>query len=210
MKIVMFGDSITDAGRNFDVDLDLSSYGYGYTSFIAGELMSKDPNEYEIYNRGHSGHRIVDLYARIKKDVWNLEPDVLSVLIGINDVWHELCIGNGVDLERFDRIYRMMIEDTKKRLPNIQFILMEPFVLNAPGTQENYEKLLEIKEYANVIKKIAEDYSCMFVPLQETLDKAAERFGTTKVIADGVHPAIMGAKLIADEWLKVFNENAKL
>ena len=208
MKIVMYGDSITDAGRNRE-DFWLSRYGFGYPSFIAGELLSENANGYEIYNRGISGNRIVDLYARIKADVWNLEPDVLSILIGINDIWHELGGKNGVELDRFDRIYRMMLDDTKKRLPDLQIILMEPFVLKGTATEEKYEEFLEVKEYAKVVKKIAEDYNCVFVPLQEMLDKAAEKFGADKVLADGVHPTITGSKLIANEWLKTFNEKIK-
>lgn len=209
MKILLFGDSITDAGRNKDADFNLNSYGFGYPSFIAGELLSKD-NTYQIYNRGISGNRIVDLYARIKADVWNLEPDVLSVLIGINDVWHEIDGKNGVELDRFNKIYRMLLDDTKKRLPNVKIVLMEPFVLNNGKIEQWYfDRLNEVKEYAKVVKAIAVDYGCQYVPLQEMLDKAAEKFGAAYVLEDGVHPTIVGAKLIADEWLKVFNEKIK-
>ena len=90
MKIVLFGDSITDMARNRDVNAQVGEYGFGYPFFVAGELLSEDPKGYKIYNRGISGDRTVDLYARIKRDVWNIEPDVLSILIGINDIWHDL------------------------------------------------------------------------------------------------------------------------
>jgi lysophospholipase L1-like esterase len=126
MKILFYGDSITDAQRDRSVDHYLSSYGFGYPSFVAGELLSKNPEQYEIINRGISGNRIVDLYARIKADVWNLQPDVLSILVGVNDVWHEINYNNGVELERFDKIYRMMLDDTLKVLPNVKIILCEP------------------------------------------------------------------------------------
>ena len=81
-------------------------------------MLKDDPTKHEIFNRGISGNRVVDLYARIKSDVWNLKPDVLSILVGVNDVWHELDIANGVDIERYERIYGMMLEETLERLPN--------------------------------------------------------------------------------------------
>ncbi|MBQ8323500.1 MAG: SGNH/GDSL hydrolase family protein [Clostridia bacterium] len=206
MKIVLFGDSITDAGRNRSVDYDKSSYGFGYPSFIAGELLAKDPNGYDIINRGISGNRVVDLYARIKADVWNLQPDVLSILIGINDIWHELGHGNGVDLVRYEKIYRMLIEDTKERLPKLKIVICEPFVLEGAATKEKYAEFLEVKKYAKVAKRLAEEYGLYYLPLQETLDKAAEKYGAEKYLSDGVHPTVAGAKLIADEWLALFKK----
>ena len=206
MKIVLFGDSITDAGRNRGIDFHGSSYGYGYANFIAGELLSQDPAGYEIYNRGISGNRIVDLYARIKCDVWNLQPDVLSILIGVNDVWHEVAAKNGVELERWDRMYRMLIEDTLQRLPNVKIILCEPFILEGTATGEQMDKFIDVQMYAKAAKQIAEDYNLAFVPLQDMLHQAALKSEPKYVLEDGVHPATGGAKLIANEWLKVFNE----
>ena len=204
MKIVFFGDSITDMSRNREADFIFNSYGYGYPLFITGELQFRFPDEYEIINRGIGGDRIVDLYARVKKDVWNFQPDVLSILIGVNDVWHELYGENGVDIRRWDKMYRMLIEDTKKRLPDLKIIICEPFILKESATEEKYEKFLEVKEYAKVAKKIAEDYGLFFLPLQEKLDKVAEKDGVKYYLPDGVHPSVAGAKLIAEEWLKLF------
>ena len=100
--IVIQGDSITDAGRNKDLP---TSRGTGYAQMIAGELGLTVPGAYEVYNRGISGNRIVDLYARIKKDIINLKPDYISILIGVNDVWHEYNYQNGVAPEKFEKIY---------------------------------------------------------------------------------------------------------
>ena len=202
MKIVLFGDSITDMARNRDVNAQVGEYGFGYPFFVAGELLSEDPKGYKIYNRGISGDRTVDLYARIKRDVWNIEPDVLSILIGINDIWHDLTedvdSANGVDIERFEKVYRMVIEDTLKRLPNLKIMLIEPFVLKGVATEMRYD------EFPKVVKRLAEEYNLNFVPLQERFDLAAEKFGAEKYLYDGVHPTVAGAKLIADEWLKAF------
>jgi len=91
----------------------------GYANLLAGELLASEPDkEYKIFNRGVSGHRIVDLYARWKRDCLNLKPDVLSLLIGINDIWHEFGSQNGVDAKRFDQFYRMLLDWTKEENPD--------------------------------------------------------------------------------------------
>ena len=207
MKILFYGDSITDAGRNREQDYDNSSYGFGYPYIVNAYLTGKHPKTYEVLNRGISGNRIVDLYARIKADVWNLKPDMLSILIGINDVWHDIDWANGVDITRWEKVYRMLIEDTLKVLPDLKIVIMEPFVLKGAATEANFDKFLVVKEYAKVAKKIADDYKCVFVPLQKDLDAAADKYGAEYCLKDGVHPAMGGAYLIADKWLKtVFGE----
>ena len=207
MKILFYGDSITDMGRNRDADRKAFGYGVGYVNSVASTLLYENPEKYDIINRGIGGNRIVDLYARIKADVWNLNPDVISILIGINDVWHEIHGENGVDLERFEKVYRMLIEDTLKVLPNVKFIICEPFVLNGSATADKYEEFCEIKKYAVVIKNIAKDYGCHFVSLQSKFDEVAEKYGAEHYLYDGVHPDVAGGKLIAEEWLKVFKAN---
>ena len=98
MRILFQGDSITDAGRARDNDKHL---GLGYPRLVDSNLGFDAPGENEFINRGISGNRIVDLYARIKKDIINLAPDFMSILIGINDVWHECERNDGVDAEIF-------------------------------------------------------------------------------------------------------------
>ena len=203
MNIIFYGDSITDMGRYRDhADGDVFTFGNGYVFLTAAELKYRFPGEYEIINKGISGNRIVDLYARIKADVWNLKPDMLSILIGINDIWHEIGGGNGVDIIRWEKVYRMLIEDTLKILPDLKIVIMEPFVLKGTATEGEFDRFLEVKEYAKVAKKIAEDYNCVFVPLQKEMDEYAAKYGAEKVLYDGVHPDIAGAKIISDAWLK--------
>ena len=210
MKILFFGDSITDAGRDKE---DLNSenrFGNGFVKCAVNELVSQG-STHEFINRGISGNRIVDLYARIKCDCWNLKPDVLSILIGVNDIWHEIETQNGVELDRFEKVYRMLLEDTVKRLPNVKIILCEPFVLKGVATVnegDKWQRFLAVYEYASVVKKLAEEYGLYFLPLQEKLSKVA---GDTpsEYLTDGVHPAPQGAKLIADEWIKCFKEQVE-
>ena len=209
MKILFFGDSITDMGREKSEEISVRSYGDGYVFFVAGDLKRENPNV-QIVNRGISGNRIVDLYARIKKDVWNHKPDLLSILVGVNDVWHELGEAkNGVELERFKRIYKMLIEDTKKVLPDLKIVLMEPFILKGSATEERIEEFLQVKEYAKAVKELAEQTGSYFIPLQQKLDEAEKMNGGRAYLYDGVHPDIAGARLIADEWINFYNENIK-
>ncbi len=208
-KIVFYGDSITDMNRDRNEDFGFFSYGVGYPNLIAAKLTKDHPDAYKIYNRGISGDRVVDLYARIKRDVWNLEPDVLSILIGINDVWHELETQNGVDIVRFEKIYRMIIEETKERLPNIKIMLCEPFVLKGKGTVGKYNDFLQVRDYAKVVKKLADEYGLFFLPLQQKLDDMAEKFGAEYYLSDGVHRSAAGAELIAENWLDLFDKKIK-
>ena len=207
MKILFFGDSITDAGRDRTSDGNAHALGFGYVRSIAGKLIGEAPEKYDIFNRGISGNRIVDLYARIKCDCWNLQPDVLSILIGINDVWHDVRNANGVEIDRFEKMYRMLLKDTKKALPNVKLMILEPFVL--PGTvtcaQDKYEEFLVIKDYAKIFQKLAEEFGAIFIPLQAQFDAMQEKYGdNTYYLIDGVHPNTAGAEMIADAWIKAF------
>ena len=205
MKILFFGDSITESGRDYQASVDMpQSYGMGYVNFVAAEILSKDPLNNTVINRGEGGDKIVDLYARIRRDVWNLEPDFLSILIGVNDVLHENS-KNGVEIDRFDKLYRMIVEETKQRLPNTKILICEPFLmLSEAGTNSaDYKK---IKLYAKKVQKIEQDYGLYFLSLQDALEEKVRKYDLKTYFYDGIHPSITGAKLIADEWLKKFKE----
>ena len=173
---------------------------------IALDLIGENPEKYEIVNRGISGNRVVDLYARIKVDCWNHNPDVLSILIGVNDVWHEVSHQNGVELDRFENIYRIMLKETKERFPNIKLMILEPFVLCGTATEASFEKFKDVYKYAAVAKKLAEEFDAKFIPLQKMFDEEAEKHGVATCLTDGVHPNAYGARLIAKEWIKAFKE----
>lgn len=206
MKILFFGDSITDARRDREYEFHPYNLGTGYVNGISGELLYSNPGKYEIINRGISGDRVIDLYARIKRDCWNLKPDVLSILIGVNDVWQEIDSKNGVEFARFEQVYKMLVVDSIKALPNTKIILCEPFVMLGAATEANYDKFLMVKEYAKIVKKIATELNLFFLPLQEKMDDFVAKNPEVACLYDGVHPNIIGAKLIANEWLKLFKE----
>lgn len=215
MKTILFqGDSITDCGRKRE---DLNSAGTGYALFAKSELCLEYGNEAQVYNKGISGNRIVDVYARIKKDIINLKPDYMSILIGVNDVWHEIEAQNGVDAGEFEFMYDRLITKVKQALPDIKIAIMEPYVLRHISTDNTEEKpdrwdrfKKEVSLRAEAAKRIADKHGLYFIPLQQKLEDAAKRLGIDVITGDGVHPKPAGHRLIANEWLKCFKENFEM
>lgn len=205
MKTILFqGDSITDAGRSRE---DEKHLGRGYPCLVSAELGFEEPGAYRFINRGIGGNRVVDLYARIKADIINLNPDVMSILIGINDVWHEVEKQNGVDAEKYFRVYSMLIEEVKEALPDIKIMILEPFVLKASATEQNWEYFkTETQKRREMAEKIAEKYHLKYIPLQEKFDEAETFASADYWLSDGVHPTYSGHELIKREWLKVYRE----
>ncbi len=214
MRILFQGDSITDAGRDRS---KVDHMGRGYALYVKAELGFECPNKHQYFNRGISGNRIVDVYARIKADIINLKPDYMSILIGVNDVWHEFDEHNGVDAEKFEKIYSMLIEEIKQELPEIQIVIMEPFCLKATAT-ENTEEYpdkwnqfsKEVRKRAEKAKKIAQKYGLSFISLQDKFDEVSKLTENTYWLRDGVHPTAYGHELIKREWIKVFREKEEI
>ena len=200
--LLLQGDSITDCGRitsggaGYPKDL----WGPGYAGMIATQLMGDQPGKWEVINRGISGNRIVDLYARWRIDALNFRPDIISMLIGVNDTGHEICNHNGVEVPRYDMIYRMIMDWTLEANPETKFVLMEPFVF--PMGNVNDEWIKDVNLRRDVVRKIAEDYKQIFVPLQNVFDAALNEAPQDYWIADGIHPTPAGHRLIQKEWMK--------
>ena len=160
-----------------------------------------------MYNRGISGNRIVDVYARIKRDIINLKPDIMSILIGVNDVWHEINYQNGIDTPKFEMLYSMLIEEVKTALPECKIIIFEPFVLKGTATEENWEGFLSgVKDKAAACHRIAEKYGLEFIPLQDKFDALCQQAPESYWLWDGVHPTPFGHELIAREWLNTYEK----
>ena len=208
VKTILFqGDSITDCGRVRENPQNISqALGPGYPSMVAARIINNDWGcRRNFINKGISGDRVVDLYARWKRDAINLRPDVISILIGVNDTWHEMNFGNGVEPERYDRFYRMLLDWSLESKADTKFILLEPFILNFGFINEKW--LEEIAQRQEIVKKIAADYNAVFVPLQDKLNEAAKLArDPALVLRDGVHPSLFGHQLIADEYLKYAGE----
>lgn len=208
-KVILFqGDSITDCGRDKEKH---TNNGRGYPHLVNAYLSCTQPEDYTCINRGISGNRVVDLYARIKIDMINLQPDYMSILIGINDVWHEYTRKNGVAADKFEMVYGLMIEELQKALPDLKIMIMEPFVLHGsatntdeehPGRWEHFSSECVLRQAA--AKRVAEKYNLIFVPLQELFDTVSANTPEGYWLADGVHPTPAGHELIKQEWLKAF------
>lgn len=207
MKTILFqGDSITDANRTRE-EGHMSSLGGGYASHVAGRLGVKYPNEYKFYNRGISGNRVVDLYARMKADIINLKPDYMSVMIGINDFWHELDFQNGVAADKYEKIYTMLLEETLAELPDIKIFLLLPFVCEGSATGKYLEELRQgTYERAAAAKRVAEKLGLPYIDLQALFDDALKKAPASYWLLDGVHPDAPGAGLIADTWIDMFEK----
>ena len=210
-KVILFqGDSITDAGRDKPSGGNL---GYGYATMVTGALSAEYPYDYTFYNRGISGNRVVDVYARIKEDIINLKPDYMSILVGVNDVWHEYAQQNGVDAEKFEMLYNLMLDEIKKALPNVKIMLLEPFVLpgsateNTPETPDRWEYFRkEVDLRREAVARVAKKQNLPFVSLQEMFNKVNADAPARYWLKDGVHPSAAGHELIKREWLKAFEQ----
>ncbi len=208
MRILFQGDSITDCGRNRG---DNNNMGTGYPLLVKGKLSLEKGKDYEFFNRGISGNRISDVFARIKADIINLAPDYMSMLIGVNDVWHEINWQNGVDTEEFIFLYDRLLTQVKEALPNIKIVLFAPFVLEGAATA-NCEEIPDrfarfqkgVAEKAEAVQLIAKKHNLPCITLQDKFDQAAARLGADVLTPDGVHPHPAGHQLIAEAWLDAF------
>lgn len=202
MKILFQGDSITDAGRSRENDM---SVGGGYPLLIKASLGFQQQGKYEFLNRAISGNRIVDVYARIKKDITNIKPDIMSILVGVNDVWHEIDREDGVHADKYFKIYDMLIQEVKAAIPNTKIMIMEPFVLKGSATEKNWEYFnFEVRKRASIAKKISEVYNLPFVELQKGFDELTKNIETSYWLVDGVHPSVMGHEYIKNRWIETF------
>lgn len=202
-QLILFqGDSITDTGRNREStgNGDPFNLGVGYAGKVASRLMAERPgDDLRFINRGISGHRIVDLYARWKTDAINLNPDLISILVGVNDTWHHFTRDNGVEVDRYEQVYRMLLEWTRQRLPHVKLVLCEPFILPCGVGKPNWRE--EIDQRRAVVAQLADDFDARLVPFQAMFDQALDDAPAEYWAADGVHPTAAGHQRMADLWL---------
>lgn len=202
-SVVLFqGDSITDCGRGREGTAPNLALGHGYASGVAGWLLAHKPSlGLSIFNRGISGNRIVDLAARVKSDVINLRPDVLSILIGVNDTWHEFggrC--NGVAVPKYTRVFREFLTEVKEALPAIQLVLCEPFVL--PCGVVTGEWVAEMDQRRAAVATLSREFGAVFIPFQNLFDEAMKEAPAPYWAADGVHPTEAGHTRMAEAWIR--------
>ncbi len=204
-EFVLFqGDSITDTGRSYFVR---ESLGEGYPAFVAKLLRERLP-EYNLQflNKGVSGNRISDLKRRFHRDCLGLHPfpSIVSIFIGINDTWRIFDMGLPSPIERYEEIYRELLDRIKEKSSFTRFILLSPFVLEDSEDKQDWREDVDARRAA--VTRIARDYNARLVNVQQIFDDAMKETGNGPLYytVDGVHPTPEGHALIAENWINAF------
>jgi lysophospholipase L1-like esterase len=198
-RILFQGDSITDGnrGRNEDPNHIL---GHGYCFIIAAKFGAQYPErKLTFMNRGISGNKVTDLSARWQSDTLDLKPDVLSIMIGIND-------SGKIPLDQYEQVYDKLLGDAEAANPNIHFVLCEPFYLPKDGHKEGDERDQDVKKRQAIVAKLAGKHHAALVKLQQVFDNACKRAPAQYWVWDAVHPTYSGHQLMADEWIKTVSQ----
>lgn len=206
--ILFFGDSITDAERNRAIEI---STGEGFVTMVSGELGYLYPGKYRFLNRGVHGNRLPQLLTRLHADVIAHKPQILTILVGINDLFHEYNHKIKDGRERYEAYYRLLLEEIKKALPETKVILMSPFAFEGQKTvsdKENPDRFefltSEIPHRAKIVEKLAKEFGCAYLPLHEKFEQAVKLTSSEIYLEDGIHPNPAGSYLLAEEWLALF------
>jgi lysophospholipase L1-like esterase len=207
-EVVLFqGDSITDAFRKPDEVNNAYQLGSGYVMMAAAHLLLTRPaDDLQFFNRGISGQTLVDLSERWQRDALDLEPTVISLLIGINDTGREVGGNTALSPAHFERDYRVLLLRSRKALPGVRLVLCEPFALPCGLVGEHW--MAPLAEKQRTVAALAREFEAVFVPLQREFDTAAKRAPASYWIYDGIHPTAPGHQLIAQAWLRAVGRAA--
>jgi lysophospholipase L1-like esterase len=204
-RVLFQGDSITDMGRGRTADPN-HILGHGYAFIIAAKEGADFPErQWRFINRGASGNTVSDLAARWEADTLALKPDVVSVLIGVNDVGRGLGANEPFLIDQFERVYDQLLAETVAALPKVKLVLGEPFF--APGhatTPRMDEWQAAMKALRASVERLGAKYRAPVVHFQKVFDDAAKRAPIDYWIWDGIHPTCAGHQLMADEWRRVY------
>ncbi|MFH5885374.1 SGNH/GDSL hydrolase family protein [Halalkalibaculum sp. DA3122] len=201
--ILFQGDSITDAGRERENDAPNhpGALGHGYAFLAAAELRyAMAAKKLRCYNRGISGNKVFQLADRWQEDCLDLKPDLVSILIGVNDFWHTLNDYDGT-VEIYENDLKALLERTKQDLPNVTLVIGEPFVVDE-GTAVDDRWFPDFSAYQQVARQVADQFGAAFIPYQQVFDSASSQVEPVYWTADGVHPTMAGAELMAQAWLE--------
>lgn len=220
-RILFIGDSITDGGWGNSGGSSKESsqrshgdmnhiFGHGYMEMCAAYFMSQYPQcDFQFFNRGISGNTLYDLQKRWKTDALELNPDIVTILVGTNDV-HEFlndAIMTGFDYKRWELTYRNLIDQLKEQNPDVIIVLAPPFVAKAGwvGEADNFNLRRQmVEQLAHIVRQIADDYHAVIMPCDElfrTIQKEAPR--DNYWIWDGIHPTTAGHRRMADLWIQM-------
>ena len=203
------GDSITDAGRNRTQTTanDSSGMGRGYPLLVASHLLTaRSQDGLRVYNRGISGDKVPDLDERWQADTFDLKPDLLSILVGVNDLWHRAALNNfgeryGGTVEDYEQGYAELLSRTRRKMPYTRIVVCEPFVLRYGAVTDAWFPEFDLRRAA--AHRVARAAGADWVPFQSMFDAALKHAEPSYWAADGVHPTLAGHALMATTWLEV-------
>lgn len=202
-RLVLFqGDSITDVGRDraHDDANDQRGLGGGYPLLCAAAMRDLDAaRDLQVFNRGVSGNTVTDLQARWDHDTLALRPDVLSILIGVNDIWHTLTGNYHSTPEQFRQGYHDLIAATRTALPHVHLVLLEPFVLRTGAVSEKW--FPEFDRYRAAAARVARESHATWIPLHDMFQQVARKTPPAYWLMDGVHPTLAGHAAITRRWM---------
>lgn len=202
--VLLQGDSITDWKRKKTAlePNSPSGLGEGYVFMVASELLCTYPDkDLKIYNRGVSGNKVYQLAERWDADCMDLKPNVLSILVGVNDFWHTLVNGYKGTIQTYRDDYKALLDRTRKALPDVRLIIGEPYAV--PGVKAVDDKWYPaFYDYQKAAREIAESYGAAYIPYQAIYDKALKSAPGAYWTIDGVHPSMAGAQLMANAWME--------
>jgi len=198
------GDSITDGNRGRNADPN-HIMGHGYAFSIASRLGADHPERHlTFYNRGISGNNVSDLAARWQKDCLDLKPNVLSILIGINDVSNFIETKDSALADKFEETYKSLLELTKAQNPDVLFVLCLPFILPVGRVKDRFEQYqTEVQKQQELIKRLAKLYNALVVDFQQVMTNACKKAPSDYWMWDGIHPTVAGHELLTREWMRV-------
>lgn len=195
-KVLFQGDSITDCGRSKE---NLSDLGAGYPMITAALFGALHPDiKVEFINRGISGNRVKDLAARWGRDCIDLKPDIVSILIGVNDCWRRYDRNDPTSAEQFEEKYREILSAVKSETP-ADIIILEPFVLPYPEDRAKWREDIDPK--IDAARRLAREFAAEYIPLDGIFNSYSVKKHPSFWAADGVHPTKSGHALIAKQWL---------
>ncbi len=195
MKILFIGDSITDAGRNYE---DFDNLGYGYPRYFNDLAALEFENaDIKVINKGINGNRVRDLEARWQADCLDIKPDLLSILIGINDTWRKFDSADETTAEEFYNCYRRILLSFKEQCPGSEILMIEPYVLPYPADRKEWRSDLDPKIQA--VRELASEFADYYIPLDGKMAQKAIKLSPQRLCGDGVHPTDLGHLFIARE-----------
>jgi lysophospholipase L1-like esterase len=205
--ILFQGDSITDGNRGRSADPN-HILGHGYVFSIASRYGEAFPNlGLSFVNRGISGNTVADLATRWTSDALDLKPDVVSVLVGINDIHAFQGRFASFSAEPIYQTYDRLLADTLRARPNVKLILGQPFVLDVGMVAKDPDGWhAALAKMDTVVERLASKYHAPIVHYQRAFNEALKRAPADHWIWDGIHPTYSGHGIMADEWIRTYND----